>query len=271
VRLRGLDFDVRTDGDPAGEPVVLLHGFPAHAGCWDRLRPGLVEAGYRVIAPDQRGYSPGARPAGRRAYPGAELAADVLALLDGLGLDRVHLVGHDWGGSVAWRVAATAPDRLRTLTAVSTPHPQALARSFVTSLQGVRSWYIGLAQLPAVPERLLLAAGGRPLVQALLRSGLPAATAEDYVARMRPPGALTAALNWYRAVPYDRGGDGRIATPTLYVWGTADRFLGRAAAEDTGRYVTGPYTFVPLEGAGHWIPEVEPERLLAPLLAHLRR
>ena len=87
---------------------------------------------------------------------------------------------------------------------------------------------------------------------------------------MRPPGALTAALNWYRAVPYDRG-DGRVTTPTLYVWGTADRFLGRAAAEDTGRYVTGPYTFVPLQGAGHWIPEVEPEGLLPPLLAHLRK
>jgi pimeloyl-ACP methyl ester carboxylesterase len=271
MRLRGLEFDVRDEGDPAGEAVVLLHGFPAHAGSWDRLTPGLVEAGYRVVRPDQRGYSPGARPAGRRAYVGAELAGDVLALLDELGIDRAHVVGHDWGGSVAWRLGATAPDRLRTLTAVSTPHPRALAHSFVSSLQGVRSWYIGAAQLPLVPERLLLARGGTPLLKSLRRSGLPRATAEDYVARMHPPGALTAALNWYRAVPYDRGGQSRITVPTLYVWGSADEFLGRAAAEDTGRFVTGPYTFVPLKGVGHWIPEVEPERLREPLLAHLRR
>jgi pimeloyl-ACP methyl ester carboxylesterase len=270
VRVRGFDFDVRDEGDRSGEAVVLLHGFPAYAGSWDRLTPGLIEAGYRVVRPDQRGYSPGARPTGRRAYAGGELAADVLAILDELGLDRVHLVGHDWGGSVAWRIGATAPDRLRTLTAVSTPHPAALVHSFVSSLQGLRSWYMGAAQLPQVPERLLLASGGAPLLRALRRSGLPAATAEDYVARMREPGALAAALNWYRAIAYDRDGAGRVTTPTLYVWGTGDSFLGRAAAEDTARFVTGPYTFLPLDGAGHWIPEVEPERLLQPLLAHLR-
>ncbi len=102
MRLRGLDFDVRVEGDPAGEPVVLLHGFPQHAGSWDRVWPELTGAGYRAVLPDQRGYSPGARPAGRRAYVLAEAAADVLALLDELGIERVHVVGHDWGGGVGW-------------------------------------------------------------------------------------------------------------------------------------------------------------------------
>ncbi|HEY6747499.1 MAG TPA: alpha/beta fold hydrolase [Mycobacteriales bacterium] len=271
MRVRGFDFDVRTEGDPAGEVVVLLHGFPAHAGSWDRLTPGLVEAGYRVVRPDQRGYSPGARPAGRSAYTAAELAADVLAILDELGLDRVHLVGHDWGGGVAWGLASAAPARLRTLTAVSTPHPRALLRAMLTGDQARRSWYIGGFQLPLVPERLLLSGNGKPLRTMLRRSGLPPAVADDYADRMAAPGALTAALNWYRALPLDRPDIGRITVPTLYVWGDADFALGPAAAAGTARWVTGPYTFVQLDGAGHWIPEVEPERLLAPLLHHLRR
>src|SRR5262249_34072348 len=139
VRLRGLDFDVRIEGDPAGEPVVLLHGFPQHAGAWDKVWPSLVDAGHWVVLPDQRGYSPGARPPDGRASSATELAADVLALLDELGLAAAHLVGHDWGGGVAWGLASAAPDRVRTLTAVSTPHPRAM----ITASQAARSWYMG--------------------------------------------------------------------------------------------------------------------------------
>ena len=146
MRLRGHDFDVRVQGD--GEPVVLLHGFPQHAGSWGQVAPALAEAGYRAVALDQRGYSPGARPTGRRPYVLAEAAADVLALLDALGADRAHVVGHDWGGVVGWRLAATAPDRLRTLTSVSTPHPRALVRSLLTSDQALRSWYMASNWLP---------------------------------------------------------------------------------------------------------------------------
>jgi pimeloyl-ACP methyl ester carboxylesterase len=271
VRARGLEFDVRAEGDPTAEPVVLLHGFPQHAGSWRGVWPGLVEAGYRVLMPDQRGYSPGARPAGRHKYTGGELARDVLALLDGLGIDRAHVVGHDWGGAVAWRLGADAPDRLRTLTSVSTPHPRALLRSMVTSSQAARSWYVGLFLLPVLPERLLLPGRGHLLRRMLRGSGLPGPIVEDYVARLREPGALTAALNWYRAAWLDRGGNGPITTPTLYVWGAADSALGPAAAASTARYVTGPYTYVQLPGGPHWIPELQPDRLLGPLLDHLRR
>jgi pimeloyl-ACP methyl ester carboxylesterase len=267
VRLRGLDFDIRVEGD--GPPVVLLHGFPQHSGSWDRVRPALVAAGHRVVLLDQRGYSPGARPAGRRPYVLAEAAADVLALLDELGIERAHVVGHDWGGAVGWRLAATAPARLHSLTSVSTPHPQALVRSLVAGDQALRSWYMGFFQLPVLPERVLLAADGLLLRRFLRASGLTTST--DYVDRMQADGALTAALNWYRAIPWDPGADGPATTPTLYVWGERDPSLGPAAAARTARYVTGPYTFVRLAGVGHWIPELAPAALLDPLLDHLRR
>jgi pimeloyl-ACP methyl ester carboxylesterase len=269
VRLRGLDFEVRVEGDPGAEPVLLLHGFPQHSGCWDGVRPGLVEAGHRVVLLDQRGYSPGARPSGRRAYVLAEAAADVLALLDELGVDRAHVVGHDWGGAVGWRLAATAPARLLSLTSVSTPHPRALVRSLVAGDQALRSWYMGFFQLPLLPERVLLAADGLVLRRFLRASGLT--TSADYVDRMRADGTLSAALNWYRAIPFDPGAAGPVTTPTLYVWGERDPSLGPAAAARTGRYVTGPYTFVPLPGVGHWIPELAPAALLQSLLPHLRR
>jgi pimeloyl-ACP methyl ester carboxylesterase len=232
------------------------------------VRPALVDAGYRTVALDQRGYSPGARPPGRRPYVLAEAAADVLALLDELGLDRAHVVGHDWGGAVGWRLAATAPKRLRSLTAVSTPHPRALVRGMLTGDQALRSWYMVVFQLPVLPERLLLAGDGR-LLRGMLRG--TGRAKRDYLDRMRADGALTAALNWYRAIPFDSGGAGQVATPTLYVWGARDPALGPAAATATARYVTGPYTFVRLPDAGHWIPEREPAALLEPLLTHLRR
>jgi pimeloyl-ACP methyl ester carboxylesterase len=270
VRLRGLEFDVRVEGDPTGVPVVLLHGFPQHAGSWDLVWPELANAGFRPVLLDQRGYSPGARPDGPEAYVLTEAATDVLALLDELGADRAHVVGHDWGGAIGWHLAATAPERLLSLTSVSTPHPRALLRSMATSDQALRSWYMGFFQLPVLPERALLAWDGRLLHRGLRRTGLPPGT--DYVDRLRREGALTAALNWYRAIPYGLGRAPRpVSTPTLYVWGDRDPVLGPAAAAATARYVTGPYTFVRLPGVGHWIPETEPAALLHPLLDHLRR
>lgn len=271
--MGALDLDVRVAGDPAGPPVVLLHGFPQSAAAWDAVWPALVAAGYRVVLPDQRGYSPGARPRGRRAYRMDLLAGDVAALVDRLGAGPVHLVGHDWGGAVGWALAGSRPELLRSLTAVSTPHPRALLAATATSRQALRSWYVLAFQLPLLPERALLAGGARLLRRILRGGGLDAATADAYADRMAEPGALTAALNWYRAVPLaPRGLAGRdpVRVPTLYVWGEADFALGRAAAERTAAQVSGPYTFVPLPGAGHWIPERHPEALLDPLLAHLR-
>jgi pimeloyl-ACP methyl ester carboxylesterase len=269
--VRSVTLPVEEHGDPTGPAVVLLHGFPQTPAAWDRVRPALAAAGYRVLVPTQRGYAAEARPARRRDYSTGGLVADVVALLDRLGIDRAHVVGHDWGAAVAWAMAAGHPDRLLSLTAVSVPHPRALATSMVTSTQALRSWYILLFQLPLLPERLLLARDGQQLRRVLRGTGLGRGPTAAYVEAMRRPGALTAALHWYRGVIFGRGltGGGPITVPTLYVWGEADRALGPEAAARTAGQVSGPYTFVAVPGASHWIPEEHPEALLTPLLRHL--
>lgn len=262
----GLTFDVRDTGPVAGDPVVLLHGFPADASCWDLVAPQLHEAGLRTFAPDQRGYSPGARPRDRAAYRVRELAGDVLALLDAAGLASAHVVGHDWGGAVAWALAARAPERVRTLTVLSTPHPAALVRAMVGGDQALRSTYMALFQLPVLPEWLL----ARQLEGLLRRSGLPAEPAARYTARLAEPGALSASLGWYRAVPLSlKEPTGRVRVPTTYVWGERDAALGARAAEDTARYVLAPYEFRRL-AAGHWLPERHPDEVVEAVLARVR-
>ena len=214
-RRDGLTFDVRDAGPAGGEPVVLLHGFPQDSAAWDRVAPGLHQAGLRTLAPDQRGCSPMARPRGRGRYRLRETTADVLALLDAAGLESAHVVGHDWGGIVGWALAAWHPDRVRTLTALSVPHPAAMTKAMVTSDQALRSYYMLLFQLPLLPERLLLAGGGTALRRMLRGGGLSEESAAHYVDRMREPGALSAMLGWYRSLPLS-GKDpvGTVRVPT---------------------------------------------------------
>ena len=267
----GLVFDVRDSGPGDGEPVVLLHGFPQDSSAFDRMAPALHSAGLRTLAPDQRGYSPGARPAGRSAYRVRESVDDVLALLAAAGLSSAHVVGHDWGGVVGWALAAWHPWRVRTLTSLSVPHPAAMAQALGHSDQAVRSSYIGFFQLPAVPEAVLLAGRGALLRRMLRQGGLPDDLADHYVERMREPGALTAALNWYRALPLAGGTPvGTLRVPTLHVWGARDAFLGRAATEATAEFVDGPYALEVLEDVDHWIPELAAERTGELITAHVR-
>jgi pimeloyl-ACP methyl ester carboxylesterase len=151
----GLVFDVTDAGPAAGAPVVLLHGFPQHRSSWTLLAPLLHEAGLRTLAPDQRGYSPGARPPQTRAYRLEHLVADVEALVSVLGQGPVHLVGHDWGAAVAWATALRRPHLVRSLTAVSVPHPSAFAHAVRTSRQGLKSWYMLAFQPRGLAEALL--------------------------------------------------------------------------------------------------------------------
>jgi pimeloyl-ACP methyl ester carboxylesterase len=272
----GLTFDVADAGPPDGDLVVLLHGFPENKESWAAITPQLTAAGYRVLAPDQRGYSPGARPRRRRDYALPALAGDVLAMVEaaGRGRDgaRFHVVGHDWGGGVAWALASGHPDRLASVTSLTTPHPSAMARSMVTSTQLLRSWYMLFYQLPGLPELSATSQpGGKTFVRTLVRSGLAEDRARDYLALLRS-GAARPAINWYRAVPF--GGrsmrSGPVTVPTLYVYAGDDFALGRAAADATGRYVTGPYRYEVVEGASHWLPEQSPEVIGPMLLEHLR-
>jgi pimeloyl-ACP methyl ester carboxylesterase len=264
-----LVFDARADGPADGELVLLLHGFPQTSLAWRHQLAALGAAGYRAVAPDQRGYSRRARPAEVEEYGGDRLAGDVLAFADVLGADRFHLVGHDWGGAIAWQVGGRHPERLRTLTSVSTPHPAAFRRAIEESDQADRSGYILDFRSPEA-EAFFLDDDAATLRTLYSASGLDEEAAAEYVRVMTEPGALTAALNWYRAA--DLGlveGLGPITTPTLYVWSTNDPALGREAAEGTGEHVDGPYRFEALDGVSHWIGEETPDALNALLLDHL--
>ena len=269
LHARGLVFDALAAGPSTGELVVLVHGFPQTSACWRGVAEPLAANGYRVLDPDQRGYSPGARPAAVRAYRMPELVADVLALATEAGAVRFHLVGHDWGGAVAWALAGRHPDRVLTLTSVSTPHPRAFAAALLTGGQLLRSAYIAFFRIPRLPELALGARGARGLRLLLARGGLAPPWAERYARALAQPGALAAALNWYRAaIPFDVGVS-RVPVPTRYVWGSGDPALGRRAATTTGRWVAGPYRLDILEGAGHWLPEHRPEELATRILEQL--
>jgi pimeloyl-ACP methyl ester carboxylesterase len=271
IPARGLVFDALAAGPPTGEVVVLLHGFPQTSACWTPLLETLAAAGYRAVAPDQRGYSPGARPATVAAYRMPELVADVVAIADRLGAARMHLVGHDWGGVVAWTLAGRHPDRVATLTSVSTPHPRAFARALVAGTQALRSAYIPVFRIPRLPEFLLGGRRQRGLHWLLAQDRLGAEWVDTYTRALAQPGALSAALAWYRAAtPFSLRAP-RVTVPTLYVWGSGDAALGPRAAVTTGRWVTGAYRFEVLPGAGHWLPEHHAQELGRLLLEHLRR
>ncbi|HEY0700346.1 MAG TPA: alpha/beta hydrolase [Micromonospora sp.] len=270
IDARGLTFDLTTGGPTDGEPVLLLHGFPQHRGEWDRVTPALHAAGLRSYALDQRGYSPGARPAAVADYRLAELVADATAVLDELGVEAAHVVGHDWGAVVGWQLAATHPERVRTLTAVSVPHPAALAHALLTDPgQRVRSAYIKLFQQTGKAEQVLLALGGTGLRTVLL--GVGEGRIDRYAVPMLAPGALTAALNWYRAVSQrELAKVGPCPVPTTYVWSDGDTAVGRTAAEACAEHVTGDYRFVTLTEVSHWIPDEAAEALADAILARVR-
>lgn len=263
----GFTFEVNDSGPSTGETIVLLHGFPESRAAWDEVTPALVHAGYRVLAPNQRGYSRGARPKSRRAYTLDKLSGDVCALLDQAGAEKAHIVGHDWGAAVAWHLAANNAERVLTVTSLATPHPIALQKALTRSTQGLKSYYIALFQLPRLPEMGFTSTARAGAWKALERSGLPARYTEEYRRLFAEPGAARGALNWYRAVPFGSvNGIGAVAVPTMYVYGTNDLALGRKAADMTGDYVTGPYRYEVLEGVSHWIPEEVPHRTAELLL-----
>nr|WP_237565446.1 alpha/beta fold hydrolase [Ornithinimicrobium cavernae] len=273
----GLTFDVLDAGPPAGSAVVLLHGFPQDATAWDQVASRLHAHGLRTLAPHQRGYSPGARPGRVSAYRMKHLVGDVLALLDAAGLEQAHVVGHDWGGAVAWSLAQHRPERVASLTVLSTPLPRALAWATRHGDQWRRSWYLLAFLAPVAPERILARQLGDG---ALLRQGVPDDHQQRYAARLGSPAALRGPLNWYRAAL--RPGGWRdpwheldepgvlsaepVRVPTTLVWGRRDPYLGRDAVERTARHVEADYRFVELD-AGHWLPEREPDAVATAVLA----
>ena len=260
VHNDGLTFDVFDEGPLDGEVVVLLHGFPERSTTWRDVVPLLHERGYRTIAMDQRGYSPGARPKHRWNYRVGHLVGDLVALVDEIG-GPVHLVGHDWGAVVAWSAAMQRPELLRTLTAISVPHPMAFLQAGLTSRQGLRSYYIGLFQVPFLPEWIAAKPGGR-FDAALRKGGMTAGEVARFRREMVDDGALHYALMWYRAVvmvDLKNAPARKVRVPTTFVWSDGDVACDRKGAENCWKYVDAPYEFVLLEGVTHWVPTQAPE------------
>jgi pimeloyl-ACP methyl ester carboxylesterase len=262
----------RAAGPDDGELVLLLHGFPETSYEWRAQLEALGAAGYRAVAPDQRGYAAGARPAALEEYAVDRLVDDVFGFADALGAERFHLVGHDWGGFVAWYAAArdatSAAPRLRSLTVVSTPHPVPFRAAMHSGGdQRERSSYMDWFRSDDA-EAGWLADDGALLDAAYAEH--PADARAEYRRVFTADGgaALTGGLNWYRANQFHTP-EGPITTPTLYVWSTDDVALGREAAEGTAAEVSGPYRFEVLDGVSHWIPEVASDVLDALLLEHV--
>jgi epoxide hydrolase 4 len=262
-----------------GPLVLLLHGFPEHWYAWRRQIPALAEAGFHVVAPDMRGYNLSDKPLGVRSYRVEELAADVVALIGHFGGMQAHVVGHDWGGLVAWWTAILHPDRVSRLAILNAPHPATVARGLLRHGQLRKSQYVFWFQLSGLAERRF-AADDFAMLRRLLRRDLVHAEAfsdedvERYVEALRQPGALTAAMNYYRAA--FRGvlrlsfkSRRRIAAPTLLIWGERDRYLGNHLIDGTDRWV--PQLRVErIPDASHWVQSDAPARVNALLVDFLR-
>lgn len=274
-----------------GPLVVLLHGFPEHWYAWRKQIPALVGAGYRVVAPDMRGYNASEKPHGVGAYRIEALVADVLDLIEHCGHDRATIVGHDWGGVVAWEVAARHPEAVDRLAVLNAPHPSAYRRELRSrpSDQARRSWYVLFFQLPWLPEAILRAGRCR-VVGRLLREApeTPEAFDEEAIRRYRDacarPGAASSMIDYYRAlfrgtvrsaipglgVPHATTSDGLIDRPTLLIWGTKDRALSPRLTEGLEQWVP-DIRVERLPDASHWVQAEAPDRVNDLLVAFLNR
>ena len=272
----GLTFTADVAGPADGPLVLMLHGFPESRHSWHQPLPALADAGYRAVAPDQRGYSPGARPdpADLSNYAFDRLISDAIEIAAAAGYDgkRFHLAGHDWGGQVAWGVAGQHPERLASLTILSRPHPTSFRRALLNESgdQKHRSRH-HRAFLSAETGPLLLAEDARRLREVLSGQGVPADAVESHLSVLGSPEALEAALAWYRSNKGLAADIGAIQVPTLYIWGDADATVGPDAAHGTADCVAAAFAMEVLPGVGHFVMDQAPARATELLLAHLAR
>jgi pimeloyl-ACP methyl ester carboxylesterase len=267
-------FDALAAGEHGAPLVLLLHGFAESMQCWRAQVASLGDMGYRAVAPSQRGYSPGARPDPREFshYLIDRLMDDAIAIVaaSGYGEARFHLVGHDWGGSIAWGLADRHHERLASLTILSRPHPNAFNRALqlIDGDQANRSRHHKAFLEPDAGEKVL-ADDAKWLRDRWAANGVPADAMEAHLSVLGNTDAMEAALAWYRARGAIRGPLGPIRVPTLYIWGDADDTVGRVAAEGTKDFIAAPYHFEVLPGVGHFAADQAPERVSELLLAHI--
>jgi pimeloyl-ACP methyl ester carboxylesterase len=272
IPANGRTFRARLAGDH-GDGVIMLHGFPATSAMYEPLLSRAAADGYRAVAFDQRGYSPGARPDDIESYVLSELVTDVLAVADAVGFERFHLVGHDWGSAVGWVVAGRAPERVLSWTGQSIAHPAAFTEALASDPdQQRRSAYFEFFSRPWVPETVFSFNGMAALREAY--EPMSDAQRTEYLRVFAEPGAMTAALNWYRALPLSRAqAQGqtppKIVRPTLFIWGNADESVGRAGVKAQTKYIDAPYQELELD-AGHWVLEEQTAPVTEAILAHWR-
>jgi pimeloyl-ACP methyl ester carboxylesterase len=275
-QLGRLSFQALAAGDPAaarrGRLVLFLHGFPETAESFRQILPAVASAGYYAVAFSQRGYSPGARPRSVAAYNIIDLVGDVTRIAAGLGAHSFHLVGHDWGGGVAWVTAALHPSLVSSVMVLATPYPDALSAAITDpeNPQHAASAYMAVFREPGSARRIL--ADGVKGFKAIFAYGggfVPAATIDAYARTMATPAALGAAVNWYRANPFPTPPFGTTKVRTVYLWGSNDATFLLPTAQATAQYVKGPYTFCELPGKGHWLPEDAGPQIVQALLPEL--
>ncbi len=277
VESNGIKLHVITAGPKDGQPVVLLHGFPEFWYGWAKQIPALVAAGFRVIVPDQRGYNLSDVPKGVAAYNLRELGLDVIGLLDHFGIEKVDLVGHDWGSVVSWGVALTYPQRVRRLAILNVPHPMVMLQFLTGSpRQMLKSWYVGFFQIPGLAEWLIKQnnfASGAKMLQGTSQPGtFSDENITHYQKAWANSGGLTGMINWYRALVRYRPptpADIRLHIPVLIQWGKKDAFLSHEMAEasvklcDDGRLIF-------YDQATHWVQHEAAEAVNRELILHFK-
>jgi len=248
--------------------MILLHGFPEFWYGWRYQIEALAQAGFRVLAPDQRGYNLSDKPKSVRDYNLDQLAADVVGLIDAAGHDKAFLVGHDWGGVSAWWTAIKYPERVERLVILNSPHPKVMRQNLLHNrVQRKKSWYFFLFQIPFLPEQRMRKNNWQVGVRALQGTSRKGTFSETDMALYREawsqPGAVTGMLNWYRAALRSRPArvrSTRVTMPTLIIWGARDKFLGRELAEQSiALCEKGKLVFI--EEASHWVQHEEAERV----------
>ncbi len=272
VKLSQVELEVVVRGPEDGPAVILLHGFPQGPAVWNHVAATLAAAGYRTIAPAQRGYGGSSRPRGIANYDLDRLAADVTELARALGHRNYAVIGHDWGAAVGWWLAGDSSSGLAALIALSAPHPVVWRRTMVEDPeQRAKSRYVRLFAIPTMPEALLRLTGYRGLEQAIAAAGADAEASADYRRSWRAPGGLTAMLNWYRALlrrPVSGTWRQQVLVPTLFIRGARDAFLSGAAVDQTAALDPG-ITAVTLADGDHWLPERCPAETARRALAFL--
>ena len=260
-------YDIRRAGD-GGELVILLHGFPETSHMWLPLLEHLAANGYTALAPDLKGYSPGARPAAAEHYSHVAMAGDILAMADALGRDRFHLVGHDHGAGLGWHMAGRHAERLMSWTALSVPHVDAFLQAIATNAeQRQRSGYMDFFRQVGTAEAAL-SANDFAAMRNIWTASAPEQV-EEYLRVLRQPGALTGALNWYRGgFTEERQAVGQVSVPTLLIWGNQDQAIGRPGVTATPPLMDGPYRLLELD-AGHWLIQEAEADVLRETLAHI--